>query len=219
MRGRGEQESRSRRGGELDAAVAAAIEELRRGSGTEDDACVLHDYFHPRLRAFFARRVRPPQDVQDLTQVTFIKIYSNIGRYRGDARFSTWVFAIARNVLRKWRARRPPEEAAGDGAPAGSEPADAEPDPEMHTEERELRALVRQAIDLLPPRQRQCMVLRVVQGLKYQQIATVMGISVNSVKAHLNQGRTRLEELIASAAHALPRLFGDEPAASPGGAP
>jgi RNA polymerase sigma-70 factor (ECF subfamily) len=196
------------------------VEDLRRGVRPEDAARLLHDYFHPRLRAFFGRRVRSVQDVQDLTQETLVKIYSNIGTYRGDSRFGTWVFAIARNVLLKWRARRPPEEVAGEGpAPAGSEPAAVEPDPEAVAGERERRALMLGAIELLPERQRQCMVLRVVHALSYDQIATVMGISINSVKPPLHQGRARLQELIASAARAVPRLLGDDPAASPGEAP
>lgn len=215
----GEQGSRGHRGGEPDAATAAAVEDLRRGVRTEDNARALHDHFHPRLSGYFARRVRSAQDVQDLTQETFIKIYSNIGRYRGESRFSTWVFAIARNVLLKWSARRPREGAAGEGAPAGFEPPAADPDPEAAAGGRELRALMRRAIELLPVRQRQCMVLRVVHDLSYEQIATVMGISINSVKPHLHQGRARLQELIADAAQAVPGLLDDDLAASPGEAP
>lgn len=219
MRRGGEQGSRGDRGGSPDAAAAAAVEELRRGVRVEENARLLHDLYFPRLRAYFARRVRASQDVLDLTQETFIKIYSNIGGYRGDSRFSTWVFAIARNALLKWRARRAPEEAAGDAPPSDAEPATTEPDPEARTGERERQALLRRAIGLLPPRQRQCMVLRVVHGLSYEQIATVMGISINSVKAHLNQGRTQLQELMSEAAQSLSRWLGDDPVEPGGGAP
>lgn len=219
MRPGGEQGAGSDPGGGPDAAAAAAVEALRRGTRPEENARLLHDLYHPRLRAYFARRVRSPQDVADLTQETFIKIYRHIGAYRGDSRFSAWVFAIARNVLLKWRARRPPEEAAGDGPPAGAEPAAAEPDPEALAAERERQALLRRAIALLPPRQGQCMVLRVVHRLRYEQVAAVMGISVNSVKAHLNQGRTRLQELLSGAAHEVARWLGDDPGAAGGGAP
>jgi RNA polymerase sigma-70 factor (ECF subfamily) len=196
----------------------AAVEGLRRGERTEENARVLHDLYYHRLRAYFSRRGRSSPDVQDLTQETFIKVYSNIGRYRGESRFSTWVFAIARNVLLKWGARRRPEEAgAGEAAPDGNEPAAAGPDPETVVRDRELRELVRRTIEVLPPRQRQCMVLRVVQGLKYEQIATVMGISINSVKAHLNQGRSRLEELFSETARALPRWLPEDPGGGGGG--
>lgn len=198
--------------------AAAAVEALRRGESREEHARVLHAVYHPRLRAFFARRVRSNRDVQDLTQETFIKIYSNIGSYRGDSRFSAWVFVIARNVLLKWSARRRPEEAGGDTMANVAEPAAAAPDPEAVARDRELRSLVRKAIDCLPERQRQCMVLRVVQDLKYGQIATVMGISINSVKAHLNQGRNRLHELLSDSARALPRwLSEDDPGDERGG--
>ena len=141
MRPEGEQGAGSDPSGSPDAAAAAAVEALRRGVRPEENARLLHDLYHPRLRAYFARRVRSPHDVADLTQETFIKIYSHIEAYRGDSRFSAWVFAIARNVLLRWRARRPPEEAAGDGPSAGTEPAAAEPDPEALAGERERQAL------------------------------------------------------------------------------
>lgn len=217
MRRGGEQGSDDRRSAHPDAAAAAAVEALRRGEGTEENARVLHDLYHPRLRSFFSRRVRSDPDVQDLTQETFLKIYSNIGRYRGESRFSTWVFAIARNVLLNWSARRRPGEPVAAEAASDGEPAGDEPDPETLVRDRELRELVLRTIEVLPPRQRQCMVLRVVRSLKYEQIATVMGISVNSVKAHLNQGRNRLEELFSESARALPRWLPDEPGGGGGG--
>lgn len=211
LRRGGEQNSGGHRGAHPDAAATAAVEALRRGERTEENARVLHDLYHHRLRAFFSRRVNSNQDVQDLTQETFIKVYSNIGRYRGESRFSTWVFAIARNVLLKWSARRRPEEAVtGDAARDEDEHAAADPGPEAVARDRELRELLRRAIDVLPQRQRQCMVLRVVHGLKYQQIATVMGISINSVKAHLNQGRNRLDELFSETVRALPGWLPDD---------
>ena len=198
--------------------AAAAVEKLRRGVRMEESARVLHDLYRPRIRGFFARRVRSHEDVQDLTQETLMKVYSNIGRYRGESRFGTWVFAIARNVWLRWSARRHPVEPAdlGSAAAPDTEPAAPGPDPERLAGDRELWALLRQAIELLPRRQRQCMVLRVVHGLTYQQVATVMAISVNSVKAHLHQGRTRLEALVSGAARALPRVLGD-PDGGPGG--
>jgi len=219
LRRGGEQGLGGPRVGNPDAAAAAAVEALRRGERTEANARLLHDLYHPQLRAFFSRRVRSSHDVQDLTQETFIKVYSNVGRYRGESRFSTWVFAIARNVQLSWSARRRPEDAAGGAGPAGSEPAAAEPDPETAAGAREMQALVRRAIELLPQRQRQCMVLRVVHGLKYEQIATVMGISVNSVKAHLNQGRNRLHELLSETARTLPRWLADDPGEGQGEVP
>lgn len=200
---------RRRDGADLDSAAAAAIESLRRGDRVEDSARALHDLLHPRLRAYFGRRVRSREDVLDLTQETLLKVYSGIGGFRGESRFTAWAFAIARNVWLDWCARRPREEPADLGpeaSPAG-EPVAGDPDPEALADERERWALVERAIELLPRRQRQCMVLRVIHRLSYEQVATVMAISVNSVKAHLHQGRTRLEALVSGAARALPHLL------------
>ena len=219
MRRGGEQGFGGHRGTHPDETAAAAVEGFRRGERREENARVLHDLYYHRLRAYFSRRGRSSPDVQDLTQETFIKVYSNIGRYRGESRFSTWVFAIARNVLLKWSARRRPEETAGAATSSGSEPAGADPDPESVARDRELRALMLRAIEDLPSRQRQCMVLRVVQGLRYEEIATVMGISINSVKAHLNQGRNRLEALLSETARARRRWLPEDPGGGRGGGP
>jgi RNA polymerase sigma-70 factor (ECF subfamily) len=177
--------------------VAAAIEALRHGGGCEESARILHDAYHDRLYRYFVSRGCSAEDARDLTQDTFLKIYRGIGTFRGDSAFGTWVWVIARNVLLKSAARGPAREATPEELPAALEPVADEPDPVVVIGNRQLRALVLRAFERLPARQRQCMVLRVVRGLSYGQVATVMSISINSVKAHLHQGRTRLQELLA----------------------
>lgn len=186
-------------GGDPPAAVAAAIEALRRGEGGEEAARVLHDAYHDRLVSYFRRHGCPAEDAHDLTQETFLKIYRSIATFRGESAFSTWVYVIARNVRWKRWARAPAAEESPEELPAALEPVADEPDPVTVIGRRELWTLVLRAIARLPARQRQCMVLRIVRGLSYEQVATVMNISINSVKAHLHQGRTRLQELLASA--------------------
>lgn len=178
-------------------SLAAAVEALRRGERCEESARIVHDAYHERLQRFFRRHGRTLEDARDLTQETFLKIYRSIGTFRGDSAFSTWVYAIARNVLLKRTAHGPAEEEIPEELPAALEPVSDEPDPVTGIGRRQLWTLVLGAIAQLPARQRQCMVLRVVHGLSYEQVATVMNISINSVKAHLHQGRTRLQELLA----------------------
>lgn len=177
--------------------MAAAVEALRRGERCEESARIVHDAYHDRLLRYFQRHGRTPEDARDLTQETFLKIYRSIGRFRGDSAFSTWVYVIARNVLLKRAAHGPAEEDSPAELPAALEPVSDEPDPVTVIGRRQLWTLVLEAVAQLPARQRQCMVLRVVRGLSYEQVATVMDISINSVKAHLHQGRTRLQELLA----------------------
>ncbi len=184
--------------------MAAAIEVLRRGERCEESARIVHEAYHDRLHRYFLSHGRSAEDARDLTQDTFLKIYRGIGTFRGDSAFGTWVWVIARNVLLKSAARGRGEEASPEELPPAFEPVAEEPDPVVVIGRRQLHSLVLRSFERLPARQRQCMVLRVVRGLSYEQVATVMNISVNSVKAHLHQGRTRLQELLAPAGDERP---------------
>lgn len=191
-----------------EADLGAAIEQLRRGERTNESVREIHRIYYPRLRAYFARRVRSPQDVEDLTQETFLKIYINIGRYRGESRFSTWVFAIARNALFR-RSRRAESQQSPAPGKAGTEFEAAADNPlnDLRSEERvqELRELLTADIQRLPSRQRQLMALHLLDRHTDAEIATVVGISVRAVKAQLEQGR---EALVAQMARALRAVGG-----------
>lgn len=184
--------------------LEVAIERLRRGERCEESARVVHDAFHDRLLRYFQRRGRTIEEARDLTQETFLKIYRSIGSLRGDSAFGGWVWTIARNVLLKRVARVPAREESSEDLPAALEPVADEPDPVAVIGRQEHWALVLRAMARLPARQRQCMVLRVVKGLTYDQVASVMSISINSVKAHLHQGRARLKKLLAEAGNGPP---------------
>lgn len=199
-------------GGDPPAALSAAVDALRRGEGGEDAARVLHDAFHDRLLSYFRHHGCTTEDARDLTQETFLKIYRSIATFRGESAFSTWVYVIARNVRWKRAARPPVAEESPEELPAALEPVADEPDPVVVIGRRELWTLVLEAIARLPARQRQCMVLRIVRGLSYEQVATVMNISINSVKAHLHQGRSRLQELLAAAGDDRSGPGGERPA-------
>lgn len=182
----------------------AAIEVLRRGERCEESARILHDAYHKRFHRYFLSHGCSAEDARDLTQDTFLKIYRGIRTFHGDSAFSTWAWAIARNVLLKFKAGKPAEEESPEDLPPKLEPVADEPDPVVVIGRRQLEALVLRSFERLPARQRQCMVLRYVHGQSYEQVATVMNISINSVKAHLHQGRTRLKELLANAGDKAP---------------
>ncbi|HTQ81162.1 MAG TPA: sigma-70 family RNA polymerase sigma factor [Thermoanaerobaculia bacterium] len=198
---------------EREAAVRALLPEIRGGVAVEHNfRRLITLYYQPVLR-FFAKRGFTPDDCLDLTQETFLGIYTGIGSFRGDASFDTWLFKIATNVYRKRRRWQSASKRAGeeitlaetvDEEEAGSPLADSEsPTPSDEMLARERSQLLRQAVETLPQQMRRCLMLRVYQNLKYREVAAILQISVETVKAHLFQARTRLQR----------ELGGDLPAA------
>lgn len=166
---------------------------------------IFYDCFAGQIRALFSRFGRPPEEVLDLTQETFLRLYDRgLEAFRGESvgEFVAYLQTIARNLVFK-KARRDDKEPRlladltpqDDERSALDEPPDLmNPTPEEDVQRREKAKLFRQAIEALSPRRRQCVVLRVVQGLSYEDIGGIMQISPNTVGATLNQAKKVLEE-------------------------
>lgn len=165
-------------------------------------------YFRPVWR-FFRRRGFPSEQCRDLTQDTFVRVYKGMDGFRGEARFETWLFRIATNTYRKALRYESAEKRSGNevsleepegGVRGEAETADA---PDLPTADppcepledllgRERRDALRAAVADLPEQMRRCTVLRIYQGLAYREIAAVLQVSIETVKAHLFQSRKRL---------------------------
>ncbi len=136
-------------------------------------------------------------DADDLAQETFLRAYRFLGRFRGDSAFRTWITRIALNLAsdrRKGRADR------------RQVPLDRVPEavlPRAQAEEafRTIRSGVLQgAVSRLPPRQRETLILRIFQEMKFQEIAAVMGCTVGTAKANFFHALKGLRERVAGAA-------------------
>lgn len=201
------------------AAVAQAIlQELQEGAPLEDLFRRLFEIYYTPLCRFFGRRGFSPEDAVELTQETFLGIYTGIGSFRGEAGFETWMWKIANNACRKrhrWRSaeKRAGEEVPLDGAEEiaagapGTFPGGSAPGPGEAALDRERSRVLRDAIERLPEQMRKCLMLRVYQDLKYREIAVVLRLSLETVKAHLFQARKRLQEELGDYFHdALARI-------------
>ena len=163
--------------------------------------------FRRRLISFFAARGFSSDECAELTQETFIRVFQGIRRLHSAPRFATWLFEIAANVYRNELRRQgagkrdafeesiedlAQTEAAGrpDALLALSSKA---PDPLEETLCRERLESLRAELDQLPPQMRRCVYLRLYQDLKYREIADLLGISIETVKAHLHQAQKRLK--------------------------
>jgi RNA polymerase sigma-70 factor (ECF subfamily) len=140
------------------------------------------------------RFVRRHEDAADLTQEVFLRAYRGLGRFRGDATLSTWLYRIGVNVCLNRVALRKVQEASLEEAPnvaaAGDDPASSL----MRARERER---VRAAVARLPRKQRATLILRVYQDLSHREIALALGTTVGAVKANFFHALGNLKRLLA----------------------
>ncbi|HSS52885.1 MAG TPA: RNA polymerase sigma factor [Thermoanaerobaculia bacterium] len=188
-------------GKEEDFDLRRVIFELQTGAWVEVNSRRVFELFYPWVRRFFARLGHTPQDSEDLAQETFSQVFERIGSFRHDGSFKSWLFAVAANLhrndyRRRHREKRSTPEISIDTSPDADvsppEPASPEAAPDRAVYARERREALARAMEGLPPQMRQVLALRVDQDLKYREIAAVLQISVETVKAHLFQARQRL---------------------------
>ncbi len=180
-------------------AIRRAIEALQSGADSESSFRLLFEsYYRPLLR-FFARKGFAPEDALDLTQETLFGIYRGVRDFRHEARFETWLYRVATTTyLKRLRSgsamKRSATETSLDDMPPTHEPPAPARDQLDGVLDDERRQAMRTAIEELPEKMRKCLTLRLDQDLSYRQIATVMKLKINTVKAHLFQAKEKLRE-------------------------
>ena len=148
------------------------------------------------VRAFLIHMMGSVEEAEDLTQETFVKVYGQARRYRGEGLFRSWLFRIAGNLARsRLRRRRILRWVSFD--PRAHDLADRRAAPDADLVERERAVAVRAAVAALPERQRQALTLHRYQGLKYREIAAVMGTSVPGVESLIQRALASLRSQLA----------------------
>lgn len=135
------------------------------------------------------------EDAQEVAQEAFLAAWRGLPRFRGQCRFSSWLYKLTANAavdhLRREK-RRPaavPLENAG-------EPADPHT-PQEELERRELHRAVQQALDRLTPEHREVLLLRQMQGLSYQEIGAALSLEEGTVKSRLSRAKRQLRTILA----------------------
>jgi RNA polymerase sigma-70 factor (ECF subfamily) len=155
-----------------------------------------------RLFSFTLRMVRDPVEAEELTQDTLIRAYVHADKYREIARFSTWIFTIATNLVRNRvrQKRRRPLQLSLNPSPEDDEipldPPDARADPSRRIEGEELGRLISLATSRIPEKYRVPFLLREVEELSYEEIQQVTGLKLGTVRSRINRARTRFRKLI-----------------------
>jgi RNA polymerase sigma-70 factor (ECF subfamily) len=144
------------------------------------------------IYALAYRVIGREEDARDVAQETFLRAFRALGGFKGQAKFSSWLYRIALNLCRDWirRQRRAPVtqmpeefdvlEAAGATGPTESI--------EDLVARQELTAVVERAMAILPPEQRTAIILKEYHGMTFQEIADLQGCPLSTVKTRLYQG-------------------------------
>ena len=158
-----------------------------------------------KIYAMIRNMVKNDADAWDLSQDAFIKAWKALPRFEARARFSTWLFRIAHNVVYDW-VRKRKIESAGElndeifdrdriDASARTAPSFIE-SPDDAMEHTELRAKIEEALGKLSAEHREAVVLKDVQGLSYKEIADVMDCTLGTVMSRLFYARQKLQTLL-----------------------
>lgn len=169
---------------------AQLIQRLK--DGDQSVARTLYDSHVDRIFRLCYRFAGEYDLAQDFTQETFVRAFTKIGMFRGEAAFSTWVAAIATTVslneLRRIKRFRSREVELNDQLRGRSPSSTVEPD---------VKADLYRAIDRLPERSRAVFVLHDVEGYTHEEIGTILGIHPGTSKSQLFRARKRLRKALA----------------------
>jgi len=170
------------------------VDRAQRGDKRAFELLVLK--YQRKLGRLLSRFVRDPAEVEDVTQEAFIKAYRALPGFRGERAFYTWLYRIGINTAKNYLValgRRAPTTTGFDNEEAeGFEDADQLRDantPESEMEGKEIAATVNRAMDALPKDLRTAITLREIEGLSYEEIASVMNCPVGTVRSRIFRAR------------------------------
>ena len=139
------------------------------------------------------------EDAKDASQEVFVKIYKNIGNFRGESALSTWIYRICKNVCTDFlRKRKDAAKSLDSDKENGveNEPFDLSKSPERLAEQHEAKRLVREALSELDEDSRLIITMSDLAGMSYEEIAMVFVIPIGTVKSRLFRAREKLKKIL-----------------------
>jgi RNA polymerase sigma-70 factor (ECF subfamily) len=180
------------------AAEPALVESCRRGDAHAFARLVaLHEGM---VLGLATRLLGDPEEARDLAQEVFLQVYRTLGRFEGRSSLRTWIYRIvvnqARNRQRWWRRRRRADLVSLDDhlKHCGEIEATSEVLPDRLLASKETAVRIWAAMERLPFDQRTALVLREIDGLRYEEIAYSLDVAVGTVKSRLTRARQALRE-------------------------
>jgi RNA polymerase sigma-70 factor (ECF subfamily) len=173
----------------------------------QGESQLFHELIRPYERSVYMMALsylHNEADAEDVVQESFLKAYRNLSGFRGDSKFSTWLLSItlneARNRLRRAKSARMQSLDHSFDADGYISPAllrDWREIPSEALERQEVRHLLYEAVDALPPMYREIFLLRDVEELSVADVAQVLQITEGLVKVRLHRARTMLQKHLA----------------------
>ena len=162
------------------------------------------------IYALAYRTIGREEDARDVCQETFLRAFRALPGFRGQAKFSSWLYRIALNLCRDWIRRQ--QRAPVSQMPEDVDPAElmAETEPAESIEDlvarRELSAIVAEAMKSLSDEQRTAIILKEYHGMTFQEIADMQGCPLSTVKTRLYQGLSQLRRQLERRGHGMHEL-------------
>ena len=175
------------------------VERAQRGDKRAFELLV--EKYQRKLARLLSRLIRDPGEVEDVTQEAFIKAYRALPSFRGDSAFYSWLYRIGINTAKNYlvaMGRRAPTTTEFDSEDAENfEDGDQLRDvntPENELMSKQIAQTVNDTMEALPEELRTAIVLREIDGLSYEEIATVMNCPIGTVRSRIFRARETIAE-------------------------
>ena len=172
------------------------VERVRSGDADAFEALVLEH--QKKVYNLALRMVGSEEDAKDMAQEAFIRAYSSLDSFRGDSKFSVWLYRLTSNVCIDFLRSRGRKQTVSltvedeDEDPAELEIPDERFSPEKALEKRELRESVSRGLETLSPEYRQILLLREISGMSYEEIGKALDLEEGTVKSRIFRARKEL---------------------------
>ena len=172
-------------------------------AGNRDAFNILVEKYYRRIYNLAYRFVGDQEEANDLAQDIFTAAYQNLKRFRGESKFSTWLFQIATNrgknrfkylKRRGYFANKGPIDGDEDREGLPRELPDTSSNPEDLLAGKEIQRIVQEAIDDLEPDHKEIVILRDIEGFSYEEIARMLDLPEGTTKSRLHSARMVVKE-------------------------
>jgi len=195
-----------------DSDDMALVRELTEGSEQAYEALLLR--FQQPVYNLALRLLNDPSDASDVVQEVFLKVFRNVGHFRGQSSLKTWIFRIAINEAhnqRRWFFRHRHkevgmEEEQEDARSRAEVLADSGQSPFDYVFDQEKQVMIEDALSRINPTFRAAVVLRDITDLSYEEIAEILQVSLGTVKSRILRGREALRHELEERLQSQPGL-------------
>ena len=174
----------------------AVILQVQQGDANAFEALVTA--YQKQVYSLALRTVGNPEDAADLSQEAFLRAYRSIGSFRGDSKFSVWLYRLTTNIcidFLRSKGRKPTVSLTmenDDEEVQELDVADDRFDPEENFQRAELQRAVQRGLNTLPEEFRTILILRELEGMSYAEIGEILHLEEGTVKSRLVRARSRL---------------------------